>query len=129
MSAITRLTRRQIMAVTMMSAVAAVAGSIVTAEPAHAASGNYIALSYSTVDQSWGWGRHTDANTAVARSLYECSQYGDQCVYVAIEKDYCVAVAAFQDKFALGRGRTANDAGQMAAHGLARSRILYSGCA
>lgn len=105
------------------------ATAVITAADAAAAPDNYIALSYSAVDQAWGWGTHGDANTAVARSLHECSIHGDQCVYVALQNNGCVAVAAFEDEYAIGQGATRHDAVQQAAHGLARSRVLYAGCA
>lgn len=122
--------RRRIFLATIAGASAAIAATaVLSAAEADAATDSYIALSYSAVDQSWGWGRNANIDTAVARSLHECGIYGDGCVYVAVEKNYCVAIAAFEDDYSLGRGSTANEAGQMAAHGLARSKILFSGCA
>ena len=85
--------RRRFLAATMLVAAGAAASSMLApAAPANAAT-NYVALSYSPVDDDFGFAKDGNRDRAVTRSLSNCGYVASHCVYIALSKNGCVALA------------------------------------
>jgi hypothetical protein len=70
------------------------AGGLSTAAPAEAASGEYIAVTYSTVYKVYGYGRNANKDVAVTAAMHNCNIAGGFCGVAAVSpKNGCVVLS------------------------------------
>jgi len=88
---------RRTLAATMLTAAALsglVTGGLSTAAPATAASGEYVAVTYSTVYKVYGYGRNANKDVAVTAAMHNCNIAGGFCGVAAVSpKNGCVVLS------------------------------------
>ena len=88
---------RRTLAATMLTVAALsglVTGGLSTAAPAAAASGEYVAVTYSTVYKVYGYGRNANKDVAVTAAMHNCNIAGGFCGVAAVSpKNGCVVLS------------------------------------